>query len=59
VPAVASGDVHAREHVSSWKTLLPCAKDEEELVAYLRSANPGYLVPFRPEPTAVEPAAAA
>jgi predicted metal-dependent phosphoesterase TrpH len=59
VPAVASGDVHAREHLSSWKTLLPCAKDEAELVAFLRSANPGYLVPFRAEPVAVEPAAAA
>jgi 3',5'-nucleoside bisphosphate phosphatase len=58
VPAVASGDVHARDHLSSWKTLLPCAKDEEELVAFLRSAQPGYLVPFRAEPSA-EPAAAA
>jgi Bacterial protein of unknown function (DUF839) len=58
VPAVASGDVHAREHLSSWKTLLPCAKDEEELVAFLRSGIPGYLVPFRAAPSA-EPAAAA
>jgi 3',5'-nucleoside bisphosphate phosphatase len=58
VSAVATGDVHAREHVSSWKTLLPCAKDEGELVAFLRSATPAYLVPFRAEPTA-EPAAAA
>ncbi|MGH3038280.1 MAG: hypothetical protein ACRDLZ_02575 [Gaiellaceae bacterium] len=58
VPAVASGDVHAREHLSSWKTLVPCAKDEEDFVAFLRSATPGYLVPFGTEPAA-EPAAAA
>jgi len=58
VSAVASGDVHAREHLSSWKTLVPCAKDEEELVTFLCSAQPGYLVPFRAELSA-EPAAAA
>jgi 3',5'-nucleoside bisphosphate phosphatase len=57
-PPLGSGDVHRREHVSSWKTLVPCRKDEEELVAYLRSAEPTYLVPFRAEP-AVESAAAA
>ena len=58
VPAIASGDTHRREQVSSWKTLLPCAKDEEEIVAFLRSPRSAYLVPFRAE-TAVEPAAAA
>ncbi len=26
LPAVASGDFHRREHLSSWKTLLPCEK---------------------------------
>jgi hypothetical protein len=58
VPAIASGDTHRREQVSSWKTLLPCGKDEEEIVAFLRSPRSAYLVPFRAE-TAVEPAAAA
>jgi len=58
VPAVASGDVHAAEHLRSWKTLLPCGKDEGEVVAYLRSDRPAYLVPYRPA-DAVEPAAAA
>jgi hypothetical protein len=58
VPPVGSGDTHARAHISSWKTLVPCAKDEEALVAHLRSASPAYLVPFRAEPV-VEPAAAA
>jgi hypothetical protein len=57
-PPVGAGDVHRREHLSSWKTLVPCGKDEEELVAYLRSAGPAYLVPFRAEP-ALAPAAAA
>ena len=57
-PPVAAGDVHRREHLSSWKTLVPCAQDEEALVAYLRSREPAYLMPFRAEP-AVEPAAAA
>jgi hypothetical protein len=55
---VASGDVHSTEHLSSWKTLLPCGQDEEELVAFLRSAGPTYLVPFRAE-SAIMPAAAA
>jgi hypothetical protein len=58
LPAVASGDVHLREHLSSWKTLVPCAKDEEALVAYLCSSEPAYLVPFQEE-QAAEPAAAA
>ena len=58
VPPVASGDTHAREHVNSWKTLIPCAKDEEALVDFLRSSDSAYLVPFRAEP-AMAPAAAA
>jgi hypothetical protein len=58
VPAVASGDVHAAEHLRSWKTLLPCEKDEEAVVAHLRSERPAYLIPFRSVPAA-EPAEAA
>jgi hypothetical protein len=58
VPAVASGDVHAAEHLGSWKTLLPCAKDEEEVVDYLRSGRSAYLVPYRPA-SSLRPAAAA
>jgi len=57
VPPVASGDSHAREHLSSWKTLVPCAKHEEALVAFLRSPGAAYLAPFSAEPVA-EPAAA-
>jgi hypothetical protein len=59
VPVVASGDVHRREDLSSWKTLLPCAADEEALVAYLRSRRPAYLLPFRAAPAPAEQPAAA
>ncbi|MGH3019916.1 MAG: hypothetical protein ACRDNR_07125 [Gaiellaceae bacterium] len=59
VPLVASGGVHGREDLSSWKTLLPCAPDEEELVAYLRSPRPAYLLPFRTAPAPAEQPAAA
>lgn len=59
VPAVASGDVHRREDLSSWKTLLPCPPDEEALVAYLRSPRPAYLLPFRATPAPAEQPAAA
>ncbi len=43
LPTVASGDFHRREHLSSWKTLLPCEKSEPAVVAYLRSARPAYI----------------
>jgi len=44
LPAVASGDFHRREHLATWKTLLPAAKDEQAIVEYLRSSRPAYLV---------------
>jgi hypothetical protein len=43
LPAVASGDFHRLEHLMTWKTLLPCAKNERSIVAYLRSPRPAYL----------------
>lgn len=43
LPGVASGDFHRPEHVDGWKTLLPCAKKEEAVVAYLRSERPVFL----------------
>lgn len=46
LPAVASGDFHRLEHLRTWKTLLPCAKVEEAVVDYLRSARPAFLVPL-------------
>jgi predicted metal-dependent phosphoesterase TrpH len=48
-PTVATGDFHRLEHLATWKTLLPCAKDEASIVAYLRSARPAYLVRLEDE----------
>ena len=47
LPGVATGDFHRLEHLRTWKTLLPCAKDERSVVAYLRSRLPAYLVSLR------------
>jgi predicted metal-dependent phosphoesterase TrpH len=43
LPAVATGDAHVAEHLYGWKTLLPCRRDEQAVVAYLRSRRPVYL----------------
>jgi predicted metal-dependent phosphoesterase TrpH len=43
LPTVACGDTHAPEHIAGWKTLLPCVRDENAIVAYLRSGRPAYL----------------
>jgi predicted metal-dependent phosphoesterase TrpH len=43
LPVVATGDFHVPEHLPGWKTLVPCAKDEEAIVEYLRSPRPVYL----------------
>src|SRR5262249_51449958 len=44
LPVVATGDFHFPEHLATWKTMLPCAKEEEAVVEYLRSPRPAYLV---------------
>jgi predicted metal-dependent phosphoesterase TrpH len=44
LPSVATGDVHRPEHLLTWKTLLPCAKDERAVIRYLRSRRPAYVV---------------
>jgi predicted metal-dependent phosphoesterase TrpH len=44
LPTVASGDFHRPEHFATWKTLLPCRKEEAAVVDYLRSGRPSYLV---------------
>jgi predicted metal-dependent phosphoesterase TrpH len=46
LPVVATGDTHKAEQLSSWKTLVPCSKDERAVVAYLRSRGRVYLAPF-------------
>lgn len=48
LPAVATVDFHRPEHLESWKTLLPCVKDEGAVVQYLASPRPTYLVPPAP-----------
>lgn len=59
LPAVASGDFHRPEHLSSWKTLLPCAWEERVVIAHLRSRKPAYLLPFSAERLQAEPRVAA
>jgi predicted metal-dependent phosphoesterase TrpH len=44
LPTVANGDFHRLEHLAGWKTLLPCPKEEQAVVDYLRSGRPTYLV---------------
>jgi hypothetical protein len=44
LPAVASGDFHRLEHLVTWKPMVPCEKDAEAVVEYLRSTRPTYLV---------------
>ena len=46
LPCVATGDFHRREHLNTWKTLLPCTKDEASVVAFLCSGRRSYLAPF-------------
>jgi predicted metal-dependent phosphoesterase TrpH len=46
LPSIASGDVHGAEHLSSWKTLLPCEKDPAAVVDYLRSRGRACLMPY-------------
>ncbi len=46
---IASGDVHTAEHVSSWKTLLPCEKDPHAVVDHLRSRGRVCLMPYAVE----------
>jgi hypothetical protein len=45
LPLVATGDFHRHQHLATWKTALPCGKDEDEVVAFLRSGRPAHLVP--------------
>ena len=49
LPYVANGDFHQPEHLSTWKTLVPCAKSEAALVSYLRSPAPVHITRFAAE----------
>jgi PHP domain len=55
---IASGDVHRAAHIASWKTLLPCEKDAEAVVDYLRSRGRVCLMPFAVDLRDALPAAA-
>ena len=44
MPAIASGDFHRLQHLETWKTLLPCLKEEGAVIDYLRSPRPAFLV---------------
>jgi predicted metal-dependent phosphoesterase TrpH len=48
LPVVATGDFHRLEHLATWKTLLPCAKDEDSVVDYLRAGQEVSLVRLDP-----------
>jgi predicted metal-dependent phosphoesterase TrpH len=49
--SVAAGDFHRDEHLSGWKTLVPCERSETAIVDYLRSPRPVYLARFDVEVT--------
>jgi predicted metal-dependent phosphoesterase TrpH len=46
LPVVATGDFHHLENLAGWKTLLPCEKNEEAVLAYLKSPGRAYLLPW-------------
>lgn len=43
LPCVASGDFHRLEHLGGWKSVVPCARDEEALIGHLRSRRPVFI----------------
>ena len=55
LPVIASGDFHRPEHLFGWKTVLPRARGEREIVSWLRSDGAVYLA--RVDEAAVAPAA--
>ena len=58
LPPVATGDVHRAAHLASWKTLLPCEKDPQSVLDYLRSRGRVCLMPFAREQRSALPLAA-
>lgn len=46
LPGVAAGDFHRLQHLTTRKTLLPCRKQEDAVVDYLRSSERAYVVPW-------------
>jgi predicted metal-dependent phosphoesterase TrpH len=58
LPPVATGDFHRADHVASWKTLLRCERDEQAVVACLRSQARVYLTPYAVDERMQRPLAA-
>ena len=50
LPCVASGDFHRLEHLHGWKSVLPSPRDEEAVVAHLRSKRPVFITEIAAEP---------
>ena len=50
LPCVASGDFHRLEHLRGWKSVIPCARDEEAVIAHLRSRRPVFITEVGAEP---------
>lgn len=48
LPAVANGDFHRHEHLATWKTLIPCARDADAVVEHLRRRRPVHLTRLVP-----------
>jgi processive 1,2-diacylglycerol beta-glucosyltransferase len=46
LPVVANGDFHRPEHLSTWKTLLPCEHEERAILDFLRSKGQVQLTVF-------------
>jgi processive 1,2-diacylglycerol beta-glucosyltransferase len=59
LPVVANGDFHRPEHLATWKTLLPCARDEEAVVEFLRSGREAGLTRVREDALGIATARAA
>ena len=57
LPGVACGDFHVLPHLSTWKTLLPCAKDQLAVIDYLQSPRPAFLARLDREQEALSQAA--
>jgi hypothetical protein len=50
VPAVAGGDFHGLEHLSSWKTLLPCPQTSKPWSTTCAPPRPSTYSPSAPRP---------
>ena len=53
LPCVASGDFHRLEHLRGWKSVIPCAREEEAVIAHLRSRRPVFITEVDAEPELV------